>query len=40
MGNFIIFVALMSALVVGIAILSIAFAVVISTALSAFRRNT
>lgn len=40
MGNFITFVALMSTLVVGLAILSVAFAVVISIALRAFRGNT
>ena len=40
MGNFITFVAVMSALVVGLAILSVAFAVVISIALRAFRGNT
>ena len=40
MGNFITFVALMSTLIVGLAILSVAFAVVISIALRAFRGNT
>lgn len=40
MSNFITFVAVMSALVVGLAILSVAFAVVVSIALRAFRGNT
>lgn len=39
MTNFVSFVALMSALVIGLALLSIAFAVVVSTALHAFRGN-
>jgi len=39
MTNFISFVALMSALVVGLALLSVAFAVVVGIALRAFRGN-
>jgi len=39
MTNFVSFVALMSALVVGLAILSVGFAVVVSIALHAFRGN-
>jgi len=39
MTNFISFVALMSALVVGLALLSLAFAVVVGIALRAFRGN-
>jgi hypothetical protein len=39
MTNFVSFVALMSALVVGLAILSVGFAVVVSIALRAFRGN-
>jgi hypothetical protein len=39
MTNFISFVALMSALVVGLALLSVAFAVVVGIALHAFRGN-
>ena len=40
MTNFVSFVALMSALVVGLAILSAVFAVVVSIAIRAFRGNT
>ena len=40
MTNFVSFVALMSALVVGLAILSIGFAVLVSIALHAVRENT
>ena len=39
MTNFVSFVALMSALVVGLAILSVGFAVVVSIALRAFQGN-
>ena len=39
MTNFISFVAVMSALVVGLALLSVAFAVVVGIALRAFRGN-
>ena len=39
MANFIIFIAVMSSLVLGLALLSIAFAVVVSIALRAFRGN-
>ena len=39
MADFVIFVAIMSALVLGLALLSIAFAVVVSIALHAFRGN-
>ena len=39
MANFVIFVALMSALVVGLAILSVVFAVVVGIGLRAFRGN-
>ena len=39
MTNFVSFVALMSALVVGLAILSVGFAVVVSIARRAFRGN-
>jgi len=39
MTNFISFVALMSALAVGLALLSLAFAVVVGIALRAFRGN-
>lgn len=39
MGNFVIFIAIMSALVLGLALLSIAFAVVVGIALRAFRGN-
>jgi hypothetical protein len=39
MANFISFVALMATLVVGLALLSVAFAVVVGIALRAFRGN-
>jgi len=39
MTNFVSFVVVMSALVVGLAILSVGFAVVVSIALRAFRGN-
>lgn len=39
MANLVIFVALMSALVVGLALLSVAFAVVVGIGLRAFRGN-
>ena len=39
MTNFIIFIAVMSSLVVGLALLSIAFAVMLSICIRAFRGN-
>jgi hypothetical protein len=39
MANFVIFVALMATLVIGLALLSIAFAVVVGIGLRAFRGN-
>ena len=39
MADFVIFIAVMSALVVGLALLSVAFAVVVGIALRAFRGN-
>ena len=39
MAEFVIFIAVMSALVLGLALLSVAFAVVVGIALRAFRGN-
>lgn len=39
MADFVIFIAVMSALVLGLALLSVAFAVVVGIALRAFRGN-
>ena len=40
MTNFVSFVAVMAALVIGLALLSIAFAIVLSIAIRAFQGNT